>query len=123
MALGQVLPCDAIDDPHLHARHGRAEQRQPPGAQVELVGVADVDRLGDADPLEQLAVDGVAHHARATNGERGPYRGLGHAERREDPARWETERLGGGDEGLDRRGIDGLGAVQRQRERREVEAR
>ena len=57
-------------------------------ASVAVVGVGDVDRLGDAVALEHDAVDGVAHQAAAARGGNDAAdRHLGHAERREHAAR------------------------------------
>ena len=87
----------------------------------EVVGVVDLDRLGDPVALEHDAVDGVAHEAPAPRRERAADGHLGHAERREHAAGGEPERLGGGDERLDGVRVDGLGARQGERQRRQVE--
>ena len=96
-------------------------KRESPGTNCKVVGIEDLDRLGDTRAFEHLAVDRVAHQTGAASGERCSDRGLGHPERREHAAGPEPERLGGGDERLDRLGVDRLGAAQRQGERREVE--
>jgi hypothetical protein len=47
VALGELLVGLGIHDLHLHAGHGGAEQREPPGAHGEVVGIDDLDRLRD----------------------------------------------------------------------------
>ena len=85
--------------------------------------VVGVDGLGDALALEHAPVDGVAHACpRIGARERAGDRDLGHAERGEHGAGTEAVRRRCGDERLDRVGVDGLGAVERDPQRREVEA-
>ena len=117
MPLGQFLERVGVDDLHLHARNRSSEQRQPARTYGEVVGVVDLDRLGDTGTFEHFPVDGVAHEPGAAPRERRPDRRLGHAERREHAPRSEAERRCGRNECLDRFRVDRLGATERQCER------
>ena len=72
--------------------------------------------------LERVAIDGVDLQAHAEVRERHRQRRLGHPEHRERRLGVETVRRGGGAERFHGRGVDGLGAVERQAPRRQVEA-
>jgi hypothetical protein len=47
VALGQHVARHRVDDLHLHPGHTRAEQRQAPGGDRQVVRVVDLDLLGD----------------------------------------------------------------------------
>ena len=86
VALGALLERVGVDDAHLQAGHRAAEQREAAGDEREVVGIGDLDRLGDPVALEHDAVDGVAHEAAAPRRERAADGHLGHPERREHAA-------------------------------------
>ena len=54
-----------VDDAYHQARDREAEQRDAAGDEREVVGIGDLDGLGDPVVLEHDAVDGVAHEAAA----------------------------------------------------------
>ena len=114
-----TLPGVGVGDAHLEARHGRAEQGEAPGALGALV-----DGGGVALGLEHPPVDAVGHA--------GPRTGAGNVPpiiTSAMPKAGKTApgthavRAGGGDELLDGVGVDRLGAVERDPQRRQVEAR
>ncbi len=105
-----------IDHLHLETRDRRAEQRESPCAYRQVVGIVDLDRLGDALGLQHLPVDRVGHEPATAWREGSGDRDFCHAEGREDATSIEPEPLGLGDERVDRLRIDRLGTRQRERE-------
>ena len=98
----------------------RAETRNP--AHVELLlGVGEIERLGDPVALQDHTVDRVADHASVTWREDATDCDFGHAERRKHAPGAEPEGCGGGHERLDGLRVDRFGAAERQRQRRQVE--
>ena len=121
VTLGQLLERLRVDDLHLQTGHGLAEQRELPGGEAELVGIADLDGLGHSLRLEHDPVDRVGHEPSIARRERAGDRHLGHAERREHATRREPEPARLGDERIDGLRVDRLRTGQRDGEIRQVE--
>ena len=65
VALGPLLERLGVDDAHLQARAPAVPSSgRRRAVEREVVGIVDLDRLGDPVALEHDAVDGVAHEAR-----------------------------------------------------------